>query len=115
GATGEARFHVMDFSGQVAELTIDRDGIIAVALGGDDARAIHAKLKPSVDIPMLLRPLAYFFTPSFDAYFDADSSHRLLKFEGPLGPPGVPNATMVADEKVSSSEEGVPASSAVPR
>ena len=59
-----------------------------VALGGDDTRAIHAKLKPIVDTPILLRPLAYFFVPTFDAYFDADSSHRLLKFEGPLGPPG---------------------------
>ena len=38
---------------------------------GDDTRAIHAKLKPIVDTPILLRPL-----PTFDAYFDADSSHR---------------------------------------
>jgi hypothetical protein len=97
----EASFHVMDFSGQVTELTIQRDGLMTVALRGDDTRAIHAKLTPIVDIPILLRPLAYFFTPTFDAYFDADSSHRLLKFEGPLGPPGVPNATMLADEKLS--------------
>ena len=99
----EASFHVMDFSGEVSELTIHRDGMMTVALGGDDARAIHAKLEPIVDIPILLRPLAYFFVPSFDAYFDADSSHRLLKFEGPLGPPGAPNATMLADEKLSGS------------
>jgi len=94
----EASFHVMDFSGEVNELTIHRDGMMTIALGGDDTRAIHAKLKPIVDTPILLRPLAYFFVPTFDAYFDADSSHRLLKFEGPLGPPGVPNATMLADE-----------------
>jgi hypothetical protein len=100
----EASFHVMDFSGEVTELTIHRDGMMTVALGGDDKRAIHAKLEPVVDIPILLRPLAYFFTPTFDAYFDTDSNHRLLKFEGPLGPPGVPNATMLADEKVSGSE-----------
>jgi hypothetical protein len=100
----EASFHVMDFSGEVNELTIHRDGMMTVALGGDDTRAIHAKLEPVVDIPILLRPLAYFFTPTFDAYFDADSGHRLLKFEGPLGPPGVPNATMLADERLSSSE-----------
>jgi hypothetical protein len=99
----EASFHVMDFSGEVNELTIDRDGMMTIALGGDDTPAIHAKLKPIVDIPILLRPLAYFFTPTFDAYFDADSSHRLLKFEGPLGPPGVPNATMLADERLSGS------------
>jgi hypothetical protein len=85
-----ASFHVMDFSGEANELTIHRDGIMTVALGGDDMHAIHAKLEPVVDIPILLRPLAYFFTPTFDAYFDADSSHRLLKWEGPLGPPGVP-------------------------
>jgi hypothetical protein len=97
----EASFHVMDFSGEINELTIHRDGMMTVALGGDDTRAIHAKLKPIVDTPILLRPLAYFFVPTFDAYFDADSSHRLLKFEGPLGPPGVPNATMLADEKLS--------------
>jgi hypothetical protein len=105
----EASFHVMDFSGEVSELTIQRDGTMNVALGRDDTRAIHAKLKPIVDIPILLRPLAYFFTPSFDAYFDADSSHRLLKFEGPLGPPGVPNATMLADERLSISGKVVPA------
>jgi hypothetical protein len=28
----------------------------------------------------------------------------LLKFEGPLGPPGVPNATMIADEKPPSAQ-----------
>ena len=76
-----------------------------VALGGDGTRAIHAKLKPIVDTPILLRPLAYFFVPTFDAYFEADSSQRLLKFEGPLGPPGVPNATMLADKKLSSHGE----------
>jgi len=101
--TDEARFHVMDFYGEVNELIVQREGMITVALGGDDAPAIHAKLKPIVDIPILLRPLAYFFTPSFDAYFEPDPPHRLLKFEGPIGPPGVPNATMLADEKISSS------------
>jgi len=101
----EASFHVMDFSGEVNELTIHRDGMMTLALGGDDRRAIHAKLTPIVDTPILLRPLAYFFVPTFDAYFDADSSHRLLKFEGPLGPPGVPNATMLADEKLPGSEK----------
>lgn len=106
--TDETSFHVMDFSGEVNELTIQRDGMMTVALGGDDARAIHAKLKPVVDIPILLRPLAYFFMPSFDAYFDTDSSHRLLKFQGPLGPPGVPNATMLADEKLSGSGNSLP-------
>ena len=98
----------MDFSGEVNELTIQREGMMTVALGADDKNAIHAKLEPIVDIPILLRPLAYFFTPSFDAYFDADPSHRLLKFEGPLGPPGVPNATMLADEKLSISGKVVP-------
>src|SRR5260370_12254424 len=106
--TDEASFHVMDFSGEVNELTIHREGMMTVILGGDDKPAIHAKLKPIVDTPILLRPLAYFFVPTFDAYFDADSSHRLLKFEGPLGPPGVPNATMLADEKLSGSGDGVP-------
>jgi hypothetical protein len=110
--TDEASFHVMDFSGEVNQLTIHRDGMMTVALYGDDTRAIHAKLKPIVEIPMLLRPLAYFFVPTFDAYFDADSNHRLLKFEGPLGPPGAPNATMLADEKLSGAGNGV---SAIPR
>jgi hypothetical protein len=113
--TDDARFHVMDFSGQVNELTIHREGTTAVALGVDDAPAIHAKLEPIVDIPVLLRPLAYFFTPSFDAYFDADSPHRVLKFVGPLGPPGVPNATMLADEKVSAFEAGLSSTARVDR
>jgi hypothetical protein len=98
--TDEASFHVMDFYGEVNELIVHREGMMTVALGGDDARAIHATLEPIVDIPLLLRPLAYFFTPSFDAYFAADSPHRVLKFVGPLGPPGVPNATMLADQTV---------------
>ncbi len=105
----EASFHVMDFSGEVNELTIHRDGMMTVALGGDDTRAIHAKLTPIVDTPLLLRPLAYFFVPTFDAYFDSGSSHRLLKFEGPLGPPGVPNATMLSDERLPGPVESVPA------
>ena len=107
GSDDEASFHMMDFSGQLSELSIQRNGMTTIALGGDDTSAIHAKLNPIVDIPLLLRPLAYFFVPTFDAYFDADSSHRLLKFEGPLGPPGAPNATMIADEKLSGSGNGV--------
>ena len=95
----EASFHVMDFYGQVNQLTINKQGTTTIALTSDDTNAIYAKLKPILDIPFLLRPLAYFFIPTFDAYFDTDPSHRLLKFEGPLGPPGVPNATMIADEK----------------
>jgi hypothetical protein len=100
----EASFHVMDFYGQVNQLTIDKQGTTTIALTSDDTNAIYAKLKPIVDIPFLLRPLAYFFIPTFDAYFDTDPSHRLLKFEGPLGPPGVPNATMIADEKPPSAQ-----------
>ncbi len=96
----EAHFHVMDFSGQVNELSVRKQDVTTIALSGDDARAIHATLKPIVEVPLLLRPLAYFFIPTFDAYFEADTAHRILKFEGPLGPPGVPNATMVADEKI---------------
>jgi hypothetical protein len=100
----QASFHVMDFYGQVNQLTISEEGPTNVALASDDMRAIHTKLKPIVEVPLLLRPLAYFFIPSFDAYFDLDGSHRLLKFEGPIGPPGVPNATMIADEKVPPSQ-----------
>ena len=51
--TDEARFHVMDFYGGVNELIVHREGMITVALGGDDAHAIHAKLEPIVDIPIL--------------------------------------------------------------
>jgi hypothetical protein len=102
GDADESSFHVMDFYGQVNQLTVSKQGTTTIALTSDDTEAIHAKLKPIVDVPFLLRPLAYFFIPSFDAYFDTDPSHRLLKFEGPLGPPGVPNATMIADEKPSS-------------
>ena len=96
----QSSFHVMDFYGQVNQLTINKQGTTTIALTSDDTNAIYAKLKPIVDIPFLLRPLAYFFIPTFDAYFDTDPSHRLLKFEGPLGPPGVPTATMIADAKV---------------
>ena len=95
----QSSFHVMDFYGQVNQLTINKQGTTNIALTSDDTNAIYTKLKPIVDVPFLLRPLAYFFIPTFDAYFDTDPSHRLLKFEGPLGPPGVPTATMIADEK----------------
>jgi len=107
----EASFHVMDFYGQVNQLTISKQGTTTIALTSDDQNAIYTRLKPIVDVPLLLRPLAYFFIPTFDAYFDAGPSHRLLKFEGPLGPPGVPNATMIADEKAPSSALPVPAAS----
>ncbi len=101
--TDQSSFHVMDFYGQVNQLTINKQGTTTIALTTDDTNAIYAKLKPIVDVPFLLRPLAYFFIPTFDAYFDTDPSHRLLKFEGPLGPPGVPTATMIADEKAPNS------------
>ena len=110
----EARFHVMDFTGEITELEIRKEGTATIALGADEAQAIHAKLIPKVVIPLLLRPLAYFFIPTFDAYFDPRPPHRLLKFEGPLGPPGAPSAHMQADKKVPGAIERPRAASANP-
>jgi len=101
----EARFHVLDFTGAITELAIRKQGVATIALGSDEAQTIHAKLIPKVQIPLLLRPLAYFFIPTFDAYFDLRPPHRLLKFEGPLGPPGAPTARMLADGKTPAAAE----------
>ena len=95
-------FHVMDWYGQVNELEIRRDGETTVPVGSAEASAIHCKLKPRVEVPILLRPIAYFLIPSFDLDFDANPGHRVLKVEGPFGPPGAPVAHMIGDEKIPS-------------
>ena len=98
---GTVGLHVIGNGGGVSELVLSGSGYETLELEGCATKALHARLRPKVDVPLLLRPIAYFFIPQYDVYFDANMPSRLLKFDGPLGPPGVPEAHMVADPKVS--------------
>jgi hypothetical protein len=100
-ATGTVSLHVMGSGGGVTELVLRGSGYETLDLNGRAMKALHAHLQPNVHIPLLLRPIVYFFIPQYDVYFEANTPARLLKFDGPLGPPGAPEAHMVADAKVS--------------
>ena len=95
--------HVLGFDGQVNELAIWRAGDDASprdASPVDGVGALHLKLKPIVDLPVILKPLKYFLIPTLDVYLQDAPPYRLLEFTGPLGPPGSAPAHFVADARL---------------
>ncbi len=69
----ETIFHVMDFTGQVNQLKIMKEGPTTIALTTDDRPAIHAQLIPIVDVPCCCVRWRTFSSPHSDAYFDTDA------------------------------------------
>jgi len=92
--------HVLGFDGEVNELAIWRAGGDAEASPVDGVGALHLKLKPIVDLPVILKPLKYFLIPTLDVYLQDTPPYRLLEFTGPLGPPGSAPAHFIADARL---------------
>jgi hypothetical protein len=97
GGGSESRFHIVGFDGNLNELTMWRTGERTLALGGAQTKGLRMKLRPVVNLPFYLKPIAYFLIPTFDFYLQDGPSHRLLQFTGPFGPPGSPDTHFVAD------------------
>jgi hypothetical protein len=47
-----------------------------------------------VKMPSILNKLAKPFLPKYHMWYEAKAPHRLLRFEGPYGPPGAPEIVL---------------------
>jgi hypothetical protein len=93
----ESRFHIIGFDGNLNELRMWQAGEGTPAQGGAQTKGLRMKLRPVVNLPVYLRPIAYFLIPTFDFDLQDLPPHRLLQFTGPFGPPGSPDTHFVAD------------------
>jgi hypothetical protein len=100
----QTNFHVVGFGqtttnfGQAEhEVSMWRDGISTVDVGGVPTQAFHMKLRPVVNVSSFLRPIVRLGTPTFDIYLDTSPPHRMLEFDGPFGLLGSSEIHLVAD------------------
>jgi hypothetical protein len=94
---GSVRFHILGYDGVVNQLELAPIDVEQKPIKNVTMEAAHSKIKPIINLPVYLKPVAYFLIPNFDLYLDPSDGHRLLDFLGPFGPPGSPNAHFVAD------------------
>jgi hypothetical protein len=66
----------------------------SVAIGGRTHEAVELVMYPDLNdwVPMgtLLTKLARPFLPKYHMWYERSAPHRLVRFEGPYGPPGAP-------------------------
>lgn len=55
---------------------------------------MYPDLNDWVPLPSLLTRLAKPFVPKYHMWYEPDPPHRLLRFEGPYGPPGAPEIVL---------------------
>lgn len=82
----------------VAKLYVERDGKDVVTLPAGKRDAVRVIMYPDLNdwVPLgtVLTRLAKPFIPKYRMWFDAAAPHRLLRFEGPYGPPGAPEIVL---------------------
>ena len=97
---GSTRFYIIGFDGILNQLEMWPVGVESRPIQQVTLQTRHNRLKPIIELPTFLKPIAYFLIPTFDLYLADDQSRRLLQFEGPLGPPGAPTARFTADPQL---------------
>lgn len=82
----------------VAKLYVERAGreTITAPIGTRDAVRVimYPDLNDWVSLGSVLTRLAKPFIPKYRMWFEAGSPHRLVRFEGPYGPPGAPEIVL---------------------
>ncbi len=78
----------------VAKLYVERDGkeTLTLPVGRRETTRVimYPDLNDWVALGSVLTRLAKPFIPKYRMWFDAEAPHRLVRFEGPYGPPGAP-------------------------
>jgi hypothetical protein len=82
----------------VAKLYVERDGKDTLSLPVGRREALKVIMYPDLNdwVPLgtVLTRLAKPFIPKYRMWFDATAPHRLVRFEGPYGPPGAPEIVL---------------------
>ena len=82
----------------VAKVYYESKGVESVrtAAGSFDAREVlmYPDLNDWVKMPSILNKLAKPFLPKYHMWYEAKPPHRLVRFEGPYGPPGAPEIVL---------------------
>ena len=82
----------------VAKVYYESKGVhsIKTAAGSVEAREVlmYPDLNDWVKMPSILNKLAKPFLPKYHMWYEARAPHRLLRFEGPYGPPGAPEIVL---------------------
>jgi hypothetical protein len=70
----------------------------SVSIGGRSHEAVELMMYPDLNdwVPMgaLLTKLAKPFLPKYHMWYERSAPHRLIRFEGPYGPPGAPELVL---------------------
>lgn len=78
----------------VAKVYYESKGVesLKTAAGTIEAREVlmYPDLNDWVKMPSILNKLAKPFLPKYHMWYEAKAPHRLVRFEGPYGPPGAP-------------------------
>jgi len=69
---------------------------VSVPFGSRDAIEVimYPDLNDWISLGSVLTRLAKPFIPKYYMWFESEAPHRLLRFEGPYGPPGAPEITL---------------------
>lgn len=59
-----------------------------------DVMWLYPDLNDWINLGKLLTKLAKPFLPRYTIWYESDAPHRMLRFEGPYGPPGAPEVVM---------------------
>lgn len=78
----------------VAKLYVERAGteVLAAPIGRRETVKVvmYPDLNDWISLGSVLTRLAKPFIPKYRMWFEAEAPHRLVRFEGPYGPPGAP-------------------------
>ncbi len=82
----------------VARVYFEFGSVVDLRLGGRNVRAREALLYPDlndwVPLPKIITRLSKPFLPKYRMWYELDAPYRLLRFEGPFGPPGAPEIVL---------------------
>lgn len=78
----------------IAKVYVEVEKRTSISIGGRSHETIELMMYPDLNdwVPMgsLLTRLSKPFLPKYHMWYERSAPHRLMKFEGPYGPPGAP-------------------------
>jgi hypothetical protein len=82
----------------IAKVYVEVDGRSSISIGGTSHESIEVIMYPDLNdwIPMgaMVTRLVKPFVPKYRMWYSRHAPHRLVRFEGPYGPPGAPELVL---------------------